>query len=202
MTKTRLLLVFASLITLALLTSFASAYGYGSFDRTYTSSSSGFSSGSHYSESPGYTQFPDESSSQRANTQRMNTNFDSTSSGYEYRGPMYEKKTTYTDTLSRDLSSRSGLFRSKSNNKLKHTITATTTEKYLGASESAYSNTQNRQINSESASQNSDYSYDGGFSFGKQRIFDSSEYASSSYRQPYYYQPNYNYNQGYYNWDY
>ncbi len=176
------------------------AYAYGTYSRPRFSSS--YNSNTHYTESPGYMRGPKATLAQKANSESSASNFDSSSYKYDYRGPLYEKKVTYLDDFSHDVSSKSGFFRSRSSDSLRHTIASTLTEKYVGATESLYVDSQNRRSASNKASQNTDYNYDGGFSFGKQRVFDSSEYGKDSYTQPYYYRPSYDSQQGYYNWRY
>jgi hypothetical protein len=179
-----------------------------SFSRPYVSSfsrpsfSSNYNSQAHYSESPGYTQFPDSSYNQKASANSFSSNQDSSNYKYDYRGPMYEKKFVQVDDFLHDTSSKTGFFNSRSNNVLKHTISTTLTEKYLGATESVLYNTQNNRYATQSAQQDTSYNYDGGFSFGKQRVYDSSEYSSDSYREPYYYRPYFDSQQGYYSWKY
>src|SRR6185436_8543905 len=114
----------------------------------------------------------------------------------------YEKKFVQVDDFSHDLSSKSGFFNSRSNNLLRHTVSTSLTEKYVGASESLYSNTQNRQFASNNANAESSQTYDGGFSYGKQRSYDSSEYSTESYKDPYYYRPYFDNSNGYYSWNY
>ena len=115
---------------------------------------------------------------------------------------MFERKSVYEDDFLRDNSAKSGFFYSKNKNILKHKITNTVTEKYVGASESVYSNSQNNRVSLTTANTNADKNYNGGFSFGKQRLYDASEYQKEGYTTAYYYRPSYNSNSGYYNWKY
>lgn len=171
---------------------------YPSYRSTYNTPSSYIS----YKESPGYMQFPDENFIQKENANDYSSNQDSTSYGYDYRGPLYDRQITNVDDFSHVISSKSGFFTSKSKNNLRHTITSTLTEKYIGASESMFYNTQNNRLTTNTANRDTYYNYDGGFSFGKQRVFDATEYRRDSYTSPYYYRPYYDPSKSYYNWRY
>jgi len=175
-----------------------------SFSQPRDYSASSYGSSSHYQESPGFAQFPNFDSGKKSSLKAKDSNFDSSSSGYDYRGPLYEKKFVQLDDFRHEISSKDGFFSSKNKDSLKHTVSTTITEKYIGASESAYSNSQNRRSSSLDANQDESLKYQGGFSFGKQRLFDQSEYGSSrnSYASPYYYSPYYDSSSGYYSWRY
>lgn len=215
MNKLRILSIFAlSIVISAFLLSTASAdSSYSSFSKpqqyfakpyvySNPSGSSAYASASSYSESPGYTQFPKETKSQKSSSSSQNSNFDSSSYAYDYRGPLYERKITYLDDFSKEYSDKGFFLFSNSKDILRHTISNTVTERYIGSTESLYINNQNRRQASTNSNQDSSSNYEGGFSYGKQRLFDSNEYAQNSYTSPYYYKPNYNQDQGYYNWRY
>lgn len=159
------------------------------------------SSTSKYSESPGFTRAPVQSFRQNKAANERFSDFDSSSSGYDYRGPMFERQTVQRDDFAKDSFAKSGLFSARSSDSLRHSISTTVTEKYLGATESLFSNNQNRRASSKSGDERTSYDADEGFTFGKQRVFDASEYAKDSYNAPYYYRPVYD-SQGYYNWRY
>ena len=213
--KNIVLLVVAAFILFSL-SGFASAWcydGYGDScqvsyiykpSQSYKnpSFSSSFSSNAHYSESPGYIKLPDENYRQKYSAKSNSNNFDSSSSGYDYRGPIYERKIVYTEDFSKKRYDKSSLFSSKSKDTLKYSVSNVVTEKYIGASESSYSNSQNRRSSSEDIAQEVVMDYNGGFAFGKQRTFDSNEYRKDSYTEPYYYRPYYNSQNNYYNWKY
>lgn len=163
--------------------------------------SSTFSSTSKYSESPGFTRAPVQSFRQNKAANEVFSDFDSSSSGYDYRGPMFERQTVQRDDFAKDSFAKSGLFSARSSDSLRHSISTTVTEKYLGATESLFSNNQNRRASSKSGDEKTSYDADEGFTFGKQRVFDASEYAKDAYSAPYYYRPVYD-SQGYYNWRY
>lgn len=207
MNKTQILPLFAIVFLVLALTSVSAAHDnyyaksyskYPSYKNSYNNPSSYIS----YKESPGYTQFPDENFIQKENANYYSSNQDSSSYEYDYRGPLYERQVTNIDDFSRVISSKSGFFTSKSKNNLRHTITSTLTEKYIGASESMFYNTQNNRLTTNTANRDTYYDYDGGFSFGKQRTFDAAEYRRDSYTSPYYYRPYYDSSGGYYNWRY
>jgi len=198
----------ALIFALILFSNLASAY----FTSPYSyfnspSSESLFSSGSnsHFEETPGFTQYPTAKSSKSSVANSLNTNFDTSSTAYDYRGPIYEKKSVYDENLLIDKSSKSGFFSSKANDILRHTITNTVTEKYIGASESLYIDNQNNRVSTSNSNSNENSNYDGGFSWGSARLYDQSEYqdaASYSDYGNYYYRPYYDSSAGYYNWNY
>ncbi len=207
MNKTQILLSFAILalvltsasVSAAPYYDYKSAYkNYPSYKGAYTSP---FSSAS-YKESPGYTKYSDEDFNQRINSNYYSSNQDSASYEYDYRGPLYERQITNVDDYSHIISSKSGFFTSKNKDNLRHTITYTLTEKYIGASESIFYNNQNNRFTSNVANQDTSYNSDGGFSFGKQRSFDAAEYSKDSYTSAYYYRPYYDSSKDYYNWKY
>lgn len=165
-----------------------------------TTASSAYGAKNSYAESPGYTVGAKESARANSNAKTQDTNFDSTNSGYDYRGPMFERRLIYSDSFNSESKDTSLPFYASSKDKVSHNIRNEVVEKYVGASESAYSNSQNRRVQGSEASETGAYDYDGGFSFGKQRMFDSSEYASESYSEPYYYRPAYL--DGAYTWRY
>ncbi len=129
------------------------------------------------------------------------SNFDSSSLGYDYRGPMYERTITYTDDLYQKSSDKSFPFYSRSRDSLRHTISTTLNEKYIGATESLFYNTQNRRQESSSETNSILEEYNEDSSFKKQRLYDRYEYGRDSYTSPYYYRPYYD-SRGYYNWRY
>ena len=183
MNKSRILI--GLVISTFLVLSIVAAYGgYSPY------SSSSYQAQSSYSEYPEYTQYPDYQTSSNANSMTSNSNYDSSNYGYSYYGPIYEKKTAYDESLYRRRS------------KTIWSVSATSTERYIGASESMFYDTQNRRYDTNANTQSSNVNYDGGFSWGKVRLFDSSEYARDSYGQRSYYDPMYNSNSGYYNWKY
>lgn len=155
-----------------------------------------------YTESPGLEVFPTESLNQNTNVNTWNNNFDTSTYSRDYRGPMYEVKYSYLNDYSKSVDDDGWLFFSDWDEDVRHVISATKTEKYVGASESVYFGNQNKRTSGSSATDNTDYEYDGGFTFGKQRKYDSSEYAEDSYTEPYYYRPYYDSNRGRYIWDY
>lgn len=171
---------------------------YPSYKSTYNAPSTYVS----YRESPGYIGYPNENFNQRINSNYYSSNQDTASYGYDYRGPLYERQITNVDDYSHIISSKSGFFTSKNKDNLRHTITYTLTEKYIGASESIFYNTQNNRFTSNVANQDTSYNSDGGFSFGKQRSFDAAEYSKDSYTSAYYYRPYYDSSKDYYNWKY
>ena len=134
------------------------------------------------------TQYPQESFKQIADTHARDTNFDSSSTNYDYRGPLYEKTSFFTDSYLEDHSTKSGFFTSKSKNIVSHVITNAVTEKYVGSTESLYQTNQNRRLTTNDQHTTTDHEYDGGLSFGSQRLYDNTEYRES-YREPYYYRP-------------
>lgn len=162
---------------------------------------SAFSSATKYSESPGFTRAPVQSLRQSKTANDAFSDFDSSSSGYDYRGPMFERQVVQRDDFSKESFAKSGLFSARSSDNLRHSISTTLTEKYLGATESLFSNNQNRRLLSKSSNEQASADTDEGFTFGKQRVFDASEYARDSYSAPYYYRPVYD-SSGYYNWRY
>lgn len=178
-------------LLLALTTISVSAYNY------YPLPSSSYGSSNSYSETPGFTIAPKETRS--SNSNYLNQNFDSSSYAYDYRGPMFERTTSYSDDLLIDRSSDSGFFSSDVNDIFHRTITATTKEKYVGATESLYMNNQNRQTSSGNTNANSNYN--GGMTWGKARLFDAEEYSNSGYGN-YYYRPLYDSSTGGFNWRY
>ncbi|MEK6933874.1 MAG: hypothetical protein AABW75_03295 [Nanoarchaeota archaeon] len=185
-----LLIITSLLISINLIS--ANYYSYSDKPSSYIS----------YRESPGYMQFPKENFNQKSNANYYSTNQDASFYGYDYRGPLYERQITNVDDYSHIISSKSGFFTSKNKNNLRRTITYTLTEKYIGASESIFYNTQNNRFTSNVANQDTSYNSDGGFSFGKQRSFDAAEYSKDSYTSAYYYRPYYDSSKDYYNWRY
>ncbi len=165
---------------------------------------SAYSSNAHYEESPGLQEYPRLNSNKKASFNSKDSNFDSSSYAYDYRGPLYERTITYLDDFAAKRTDKQGFFSSKSSDKVRRTIQNTITEKYTGASESIFANSQNRRLSSQDLKQDESIDYNAGFSFGKQRLFDSQEYANSrsSYSSPYYYRPYYDSKKGYYNWRY
>jgi len=157
--------------------------------------------GSYY-ESPGFTIFPTEKTSQSANSNYLDENFDSSSYAYDYRGPMFEKTTSFTDDLFIDKSVDDDFFTSDVTDVLHRTIGYKTTEKYVGASESLYINSQNRRTSTGSSNSASNTDYNGGMNWGKLRTFDSDEYADMGNYEDYYYRPLYDSSTGGYNWRY
>ena len=143
-----------------------------------------------------------ESFNQNYDSKTDYSNYDSSDFGYEYRGPLYERSITYTEDFEKKNSDKSFLFYSKSKDSVKHSISTTLTEKYIGATESLFYNTQNRRDASTSESVNIASQYDDSFSFKKQRVYDPEEYGRDSYKSDYYYHPYYNSKEGYYNWRY
>lgn len=191
MTKAaKLILAFAFLMVLSL--NLISAYNYYPAFGGYHSSSS-------YSETPSYTQGPTYVASSPYSSTTSNTNYDSSWANYDYRGPMFERTSTYNDNLLIDQSSGSGFFSSHSNNIYSRAISNVVKEKYVGASESYVSGTQNNRASTTTTTSNPSIVYNGGFRWGQARAFDSSEYTGSNYKD-YYYRPAYS--DGYYNWNY
>ncbi len=154
-----------------------------------------------YAESPGEERYPQETMRVNRNSQATNTNFDKAASSYDYRGPIYERRIISTDDFIHDVSAKSGFFSSNSKDLTTRSIRSEVVEKYVGATESLYTNSNNNRVSTQSASDTSTRSYDGGFSFGKQRIFDETEYARDSYSGEYYYRPVFS-QKGYFNWKY
>jgi len=201
MNKTYTTGIFAVLaLSLILLSSNTSAY------YAYPKSSSTYSLDFSYRESPGIDVFPKEKLNQLSLSNFVNNNFDSTKTNYEYRGPMFERRIIQSQDFSSHSSDKSLPFYSSSKQNTQFSVRNELVEKYVGATESFFSDSQNRRTQSANTNQNTSYNFDGGFSFGKQRLFDSSEFAKESYAQPYYYSPVYNYDRdyhsGYYNWRY
>jgi hypothetical protein len=170
------------------------------YQRPRTESS--FSATRRYAESPGLERYPQETTRMNKNAQFSNTNFDTASSAYDYRGPLFERRIVSSDDFMHENSAKSGFFSSRNMDLTTRSIRNEVIEKYVGASESLYTTKQNNQVSAQSASDTSQRDFDGGFSFGKQRLFDESEYAKDTYTQPYYYRPAYNNGHGYYNWRY
>ena len=164
--------------------------------------SSDYSSNVNYRESPGQIQFPRATFNQKKEVKTSDSNFDSSSYNYDYRGPMFERRYTFLDDTLDDTSGNSFLFFSDVNDIHRHTISANLVEKYVGETASIYSNSQNRRSSNSEASENTNSNYDAGFSFGKQRVYDAAEYSRDSYANQYYYRPYYNQNQEYFNWRY
>ena len=168
----------------------------------YSRPSSTFSSTTKYQESPGFTRGAAQTFRQNSASNEAFSDFDSSSAGYDYRGPMFERQIVNREDFAKDSSSRSGLFSAKSSDSLHHSISTMITEKYLGATESLTTNSQNRRSSSKKSNEQASADVDEGFSYGKQRVFDASEYGKDSYTQPSYYRPMYNDNKGYYTWRY
>lgn len=205
MNKTRNILITMIFLIIMLANVSASSFNYPNSYNQYPSYRSSYtvpSSTVSYRESPGYSQFPNENFNQRSNANYYSSNEDSSSYAYDYRGPLYERQFTNVDDFSHILTNKGGFFTSKSKNNLRHTITTSLTEKYIGASESILYNTQNNRLTTNNANQDTSYNYGGGFSFGKMRTFDATEYRRDSYTSPYYYRPNYDSSKNYYNWRY
>ncbi|MDO8508316.1 MAG: hypothetical protein Q7S27_01380 [Nanoarchaeota archaeon] len=158
----------------------------------------------YYNNDPsrGYEQFPIRNFYQDYNSRIDNSNFDSTALGYDYRGPLYERTITYTEDFHTKRSDKSLPFYSRSRDSTRYKVSSTLSEKYVGATESLFYNTQNRRQASAVQVENTINEYDGGFTYGKQRLYDPEEYPRDSYTSPYYYRPNYNSEKGYYNWRY
>ena len=200
MTNLRLSLSLVILaIALILLSSAASAYGYASPQSKYSTSYGGTAK---YYESPGYSKYPIEKATQSRGSRASGSNFDSTNTGYESRGPMIERRIIYSESFLEKNKDKTVPFYSSSRNKVIYNVRNEVIEKYVGASESAYTTSQNKRIYASEEQGNANYDYDGGFSFGKQRMYDASEYGSNSYTEPYYYRPMFGSRQGHYNWRY
>lgn len=135
------------------------------------------------------------------NAQSLNTNFDIASNTYDYRGPLFERRIISSDDFLHETSAKSGFFSSNSKDITTRSLRNEVIEKYVGATESLYTNKQNNQVSAQSARDTSQRDLDGGFSFGKQRLFDESEYARDSYTGAYYYRPLLSQG-GFYNWKY
>ena len=191
-----------SIVALIISISIASAGDYYSPYSGFSKPSSTYSFKSNYQESPGFSQFPKTNLNQDSSAGIEASNYDSSSYSRDYRGPIYERKITYLDDFSEEISDDGFLFFSNSKNNLRHIVSSTLTEKYLGATETERYNSQNRRQESSFSNTKNAYNYDGGFSYGKQRLFDSSEYGKDSYTTQYYYRPYYDQKQGNYNWDY
>ena len=179
----------------------ASSTAYAPASARIARPTSSYSSATKYSESPGFIRSPVQSFRQARASNDVFSDFDSSSSSYDYRGPMFEKQMVQREDFAKDSFAKSGLFSARNSDSLRHSISTSVTEKYLGATESLFSNSQNRRSSSKTGDEKASYDADEGFSFGKQRVFDASEYAKDSYTQPYYYRPAYD-SQGYYNWRY
>lgn len=187
MNKLKMLVSLTVLVFLISL-SFSSAYfqvSSPSFRSSY--SDSAFSSLSDkYSD---FVKYPVSDYNQMQKNSFLSKNQDSINYNRNYQGPTVERTTRYDEFL-----------RVRSRGRVIRTISAATTERYLGASlNEAYSNQNNNIRTSEQTSQTSS-NYDGGFSWRNREAFDSSRYNSGS--SVYYYQPRYDYNLGYYNWRY
>lgn len=167
----------------------------------YPMPSSSYGTSSSYSETPGFTITPSRQSSSNSNSNYLNQNFDSSNYAYDYRGPMFERTSTYSDNLLIDKSSHSGFFTSNSNNIFHRSINSKVVEKYVGATESLYINRQNRQVSTSNTNKNAASNYNNGMTWGKARLYDSSEYADSGYNH-YYYRPLYDSSTGGFNWRY
>jgi len=161
---------------------------------------SGYSATRKYAESPGEERYPQETTKINKNSQAINTNLDTSTSSYDYRGPLYERRIVSTDDFTHDISAKSGFFSSNSKDLVTRSIRNEVVEKYVGATESLYTDSRNNRVSTQSASDTSTRSYDSGFSFGKQRIFDETEYGRDSYTGEYYYRPPSG--NGFYNWRY
>lgn len=135
------------------------------------------------------------------NAQAMNANFDTASGAYDYRGPLFERRIVSSDDFVHENSARSGFFSSRSKDLTTRSLRNEVVEKYVGATESLYTNKQNNQLATQRASDTSSRDFDGGFSFGKQRLFDESEYGRDSSTGQYYYRPSLSPG-GFYNWRY
>lgn len=167
---------------------------------------SSFNSGAtrRYAESPGEERYPRASQRTTGNMKAVATNFDTTNYDYDYRGPLYERRIISSDDFLHENSARSGFFSSKHKDITTRSVRNEVVEKYIGASESMHAGTQNNRVAMQEGNSNQAYDYDGGFSFGKQRLFDESEYssASSSGNGNYYYRPYYDPARQIYNWRY
>ena|SRR3989338_4177890 len=161
---------------------------------------SSYSTALRYAESPEGQKYPQETTRINKNSQAINTNFDTATSSYDYRGPLYERRIISTDDFIHDVSAKSGFFSSNSKDLITRSIRNEVVEKYVGATESLYTDSKNNRVFTQSASDTSTRSYDGGFSFGKQRLFDQTEYGRDSYSREYYYRPFLG--NGFYNWRY
>lgn len=135
------------------------------------------------------------------NAQSQNVNFDTASTAYDYRGPLFERRIIATDDFLHENSAKSGFFSSNSKDITTRSMRNEVIEKYVGATESLYTDKKNNRVSRQSASDTSQRDFDGGFSFGKQRLFDESEYGRDSYTGAYYYRP-LQAQGGFYNWEY
>ncbi len=163
--------------------------------------SSSFSTNRRYFESPGVERGPEAHGRQSANARAVASNFDTTSYNYDYRGPLYERRIISTDDFIHENKARSGFFTSNYRDLTTRSVRNEVVEKYVGATESTYADRKNNRVSAQERDQSGSYDYDGGFSFGKQRVFDESEYGSDSYTGAYYYRPITS-PSGYYNWGY
>ncbi len=157
-----------------------------------------------YLESPGEERYPRASSSQSRRGQTLAANFDRASYAYDYRGPLYERRLIQSDDFVHENKVRSGFFTSKNTDVTTRSVRNEVIEKYIGATESLHGGSQNNRVAAQDVQESAASSYDGGFSFGKQRLFDESEYssASSSGYGNYYYRPYYDPARQIYNWRY
>ena len=110
-----------------------------------------------------------------------------------YQGRIIEKTTKYDEIT---LVGKRG--------RLTRTISASTTERFIGPSEyvqfgSESSQSQNQQYTF--TPQNPSY-YDGGLSWKSKDTYEFRTYGRDSYTKPYYYSPRYDYKRDYYNWRY
>src|SRR3989338_447146 len=142
-----------------------------------------------YMESPGENLYPQENTRINRNAEATSTNFDTTTSAYDYRGPMYERRIIATDDFLHENSAKSRFFSSNNKDITTRSIRNEVVEKYVGATESLYKDSKNNRVATQHASDMSTREYDGGFSFGKQRLFDEIEYGRDSYTGSYYYRP-------------
>ncbi len=117
----------------------------------------------------------------------------SSSFNRNYQGPMIDRTTSYDEYL-----------KIKATGKVIRTISARTSEKYLGAKET-------ESLNSQTNSRyNSDYSltspnpiyYNGGSYWRSEPSYNYESFGRDSYNSRYYYQPRYDSSLGYYNWRY
>jgi len=161
----------------------------------YAQQSSSYSSSS-------FTQFPDWNSNKLDAYSSSSSNYDSSDYNYDYRGPLYEKTTKFNDDLLIDKSTDDDFFTTDTTDILHRSITMTTSEKYIGATESLYTNNQNRRTSNTNSISNENTDYDGGLSWSSVRLFDNSEYSEDIGYNNYYYRPLFDSSNGYYVWDY
>lgn len=121
-----------------------------------------------------------------------NSDFAGASFNRNYQGPILERTTRYDEFTKIGKSGR-----------LLRTVSATTSERYVGASESESRASESRSQNARdyiSTPQNPTL-YDGGSFWRNKESFNYDVYGSNSYTRPYYYAPRYD-SSGYYNWRY